>query len=55
MGSMRISAQGCAQCKDNAAALPASAQAGYRQAIFLLMMAGGGLFVGTLLILRRHR
>ncbi|RXH56957.1 hypothetical protein GRAN_0267 [Granulicella sibirica] len=52
---MRLSAQGCSQCKDNASAMPASAQAGYRQAIVLLMMAGVGLFVGTLVILRRNR
>ncbi|MBW4028246.1 MAG: copper resistance protein CopC [Acidobacteria bacterium] len=48
-------AQGCTQCRDNAAATPPATQLAYRHAIELLAGAAGLLFAGTVLILRRSR
>ena len=50
-----VHSQGCAQCRDNAAAAPASTQRAYRHAIALLTLAAGGIFVGTVALLRRNR
>ena len=47
--------QGCTQCLDNTAATPPKTQAAYRHAIILLTVTGGGLFVATLALLKRHR
>jgi len=48
-------AQGCAQCRDNAAATPPATQAAYRHAILLLVAAAGTIFTGTLILLKRSR
>ena len=48
-------AQGCAQCRDNAAATPPATQRAYRRAIILLTVTAGGLFVFTLALFKRHR
>jgi len=48
-------AQGCAQCRDNAAATPPATQAAYRHAIILLVAAAGTIFTGTVVLLRRSR
>ena len=48
-------AQGCAQCKDNAAILPPQTRAAYRHAILLLAGAGTGIFLITILAVRRKR
>lgn len=53
--SPSLHAQGCAQCVDNTAATPPRTQAAYRHAIILMTLAGGSLFVGTLVLLKRHR
>ncbi len=47
--------QGCAQCRDNTAATPPATQAAYRHAIILMVATATSLFVGTLIILKRHR
>lgn len=47
--------QGCTQCKDNTAALPAETRAAYRHAIFTLAGAGTAIFLLTVLALRRGR
>jgi hypothetical protein len=48
-------AQGCAQCRDNAAGTPPATQRAYRHAIVLLTITAGGLFVTTVSLLRRNR
>jgi hypothetical protein len=48
-------AQGCAQCRDNAAATPPATQRAYRHAIILLAVTAGTLFLGTVAILKRQR
>ncbi len=48
-------AQGCTQCRDNTAATPPSTQRAYRRAIGLLALTAGGIFVGTVTLLRRSR
>lgn len=48
-------AQGCAQCKDNAATLPPQTRAAYRHAILLLAGAGTGIFLVTIVAVRRSR
>ena len=48
-------AQGCTQCQDNTAATPPRTQAAYRHAILFMTISAGGLFLGTLLLLKRHR
>jgi hypothetical protein len=48
-------AQGCTQCRDNTAATPPATQAAYRHAILLMVITAGGLFLTTLIILKRQR
>jgi len=48
-------AQGCAQCRDNAAATPPQTQAAYRHAIMLLIATAGAIFTGTVVLLKRSR
>jgi hypothetical protein len=50
-----LHAQGCAQCRDNAAATPPKTQAAYRHAIILLIATAGTLFAGTIVLLKRSR
>ena len=50
-----VHAQGCVQCRDNAAGTPPSTQRAYRNAIALLTLTAGGLFVTTVGLLRRNR
>jgi hypothetical protein len=47
--------QGCTQCQDNTAATPPKTQAAYRHAIIFMTVTAGTLFLGTLVILKRHR
>lgn len=47
--------QGCTQCRDNTAATPPATQRAFRHAILLLTVAGSGLFLATLYIVRHHR
>ena len=47
--------QGCAQCQDNTASTPAATQRAYRHAILFMTIAAGSLFLGTLILLKRHR
>ncbi len=51
----QLHAQGCAQCRDNTAATPPATQRAYRHAIALLALTAGGIFVGTVTLLRRNR
>ncbi len=53
--SPALRAQGCAQCRDNAAATPPATQAAYRHAIILLVAAAGTIFTGTVVLLKRSR
>lgn len=48
-------AQGCTQCRDNAAATPPTTQRAYRHAIILLTLTASGLFLTTVTLLRRQR
>ncbi len=48
-------AQGCTQCRDNAAATPPATQRAYRHAILLLTVTAAGLFLGTVTLLRRNQ
>jgi hypothetical protein len=50
-----VRAQGCAQCRDNAAATPPQTQSAYRHAIILLVATAGTIFTGTVLMLKRPR
>jgi hypothetical protein len=47
--------QGCAQCRDNTAATPPATQAAYRHAILLMVATAASLFVGTVILFKRHR
>jgi hypothetical protein len=47
--------QGCTQCLDNTAATPPATQRAYRNAIILLTLTAGGLFVTTLALFKRNR
>jgi hypothetical protein len=47
--------QGCTQCQDNTAATPPKTQAAYRHAIIFMTVTASGLFLGTLVLLKRHR
>ena len=47
--------EGCAQCRDNAAATPPATQRAYRRAITLLTITASGIFLTTLTILKRQR
>lgn len=53
--STPATAQGCAQCRDNAAATPPATQRAYRHAIILLTLTASALFLTTVTLLRRHR
>jgi hypothetical protein len=55
VASASAHAQGCTQCRDNAAATPPATQRAYRHAIVLLTVTAGALFVGTVAILKRQR
>src|SRR6185437_124942 len=48
-------AQGCTQCRDNTAATPPATRRAYRHAIILMTVAGGGLFIATVTLLKRSR
>jgi hypothetical protein len=48
-------AQGCTQCLDNTAATPPATQAAYRHAIIMMVCTASGLFLTTLIILKRQR
>jgi len=50
-----IHAQGCAQCRDNAAATSPTTQRAYRRAIILLTSTASALFFSTVGLLRRNR
>ena len=47
--------QGCTQCQDNTAATPPKTQAAYRHAIIFMTVTAGTLFLGTLILFKRHR
>jgi hypothetical protein len=47
--------QGCTQCRDNTAATPPATQRAYRHAIILMAGAACGLFVATLVLLKRQQ
>jgi hypothetical protein len=47
--------QGCTQCQDNTAATPPKTQSAYRHAIIFMTITAGSLFLGTLVVLKRHR
>ncbi|HEV2709812.1 MAG TPA: copper resistance protein CopC [Edaphobacter sp.] len=47
-------AQGCIQCRDNTAATPSATRRAYRHAIILMAGAGCGLFITTLVLLKRQ-
>jgi hypothetical protein len=47
-------AQGCTQCRDNTAATPPATQRAYRHAIILMAGAGCGLFITTLILVKRQ-
>ncbi len=51
----QLHAQGCTQCRDNTAATPPATQAAYRRAILLMVITAGGLFLTSLILLKRHR
>ncbi len=53
--SLPSGGQGCAQCRDNAAATPPATQRAYRHAIALLAVTGGGLFAGTVFLLKKQQ
>jgi hypothetical protein len=55
IGTVSAYGQGCSQCRDNTAATPPATQRAYRRAIGLMMAAGGGVFLGTVWMLRRRR
>jgi hypothetical protein len=46
--------QGCTQCRDNTAATPPKTQAAYRHAIILMALTASGLFLGTVVLLKRQ-
>ena len=48
-------AQGCTQCRDNAAATPPATQRAYRRAITLLTVTASGIFLATITVLKQHR
>jgi len=52
--SGNLHAQGCTQCRDNAAATPPATQRGYRHAIILLTVTAAAIFTGSVLMLRRR-
>jgi hypothetical protein len=55
LGATAAYGQGCAQCRDSTAATPPATQRAYRRAIGLMTLAGSGVFLGTVWMLRRQR
>jgi hypothetical protein len=55
IASTSAHAQGCSQCRDNAAATSPATQRAYRHAIILLTVTAGAFFVGTLTLFRHRR
>lgn len=51
----RAGAQGCAMCYQNAAGASATAQAGLRHGILILLIPALGLFGGILALIYRRR
>jgi hypothetical protein len=49
-----LHAQGCTQCRDNTAATPPATQRAYRHAIILMAIAASGIFLGTVVLLKRQ-
>jgi hypothetical protein len=49
-----LHAQGCSQCRDNTAATPPATQRAYRHAIILMAIAASGIFLGTVVLLKRQ-
>jgi hypothetical protein len=47
-------AQGCAQCRDNTASTPPATQRAYRDAIVLMVIVACGLFLSTVILLKRQ-
>jgi hypothetical protein len=47
--------QGCSQCRDSTAAAPVATQRAYRRAIIMMTLAGSGVFLGTVWMVRRQR
>ncbi len=47
--------QGCSQCAEQMRTTPGAVQSAYRRAIVLLVLAGGSVFGGAVLTLRRFR
>ena len=47
--------QGCSQCRDSTAATPPATQRAYRRAIVMMTLAGSGVFLGTVWMVRRQR
>lgn len=54
LGPAPVYSQGCTQCRDNTAATPPSTRRAYRHAIILLTVAGGSLFIATVVLLNRQ-
>ena len=55
MGATAAYGQGCAQCRDSTAAAPPATQRAYRRAIVMMTLAGSGVFLGTVWMVRRQR
>jgi hypothetical protein len=53
--SIPVHAQGCAQCRDNAAATPPQTQTAYRHAIELMVIAAGSIFLTGIVLLKKQR
>ncbi|HEU5339876.1 copper resistance protein CopC [Edaphobacter sp.] len=49
-----VRAQGCVQCRDNTAATSPATQRAYRHAIEMMVAVAGGIFITTLVLLKRH-
>jgi hypothetical protein len=47
-------AQGCTECRDNTAATPPATRRAYRHAIILMAVAASGIFLGTVVLLKRQ-
>lgn len=48
-------AQGCTQCRDNAASTSPETRRAYRHAILLLTVTAAGIFIAGTTLIRRHR
>jgi hypothetical protein len=49
-----LSAQGCAQCRDNTAATTPATQRAYGRAILLMTGAGAAFFLTTIALFKRN-